>query len=113
MSHLSILPTVVSDLDHLVATLEELGASPHTGDVLEGFHDERVPVAVKVCLEGEQLGWQRQPDGSLAVVGDLQRLSRSLDVQRFLAAVTRSYAARVALAQAMRELPQAHVHLAA
>ncbi len=113
MSHLSILPTVVSDLDHLVATLEELGASPQTGGVLQGFNDEQVPVAVKVRLDGAALGWQRQRDGSLAVVGDLQRLSRSLDVQRFLAAVTRSYAARVALAQAMRELPQAHVHLAA
>ncbi len=113
MSHLSILPTVVSDLDHLVATLEELGASPQTGGVLQGFNDEQVPVAVKVRLDGAALGWQRQRDGSLAVVGDLQRLSRSLDVQRFLAAVTRSYAARVALSQAMRELPQAHVHLAA
>ena len=112
MSHLSILPTVVSDLDHLVATLEELGANPQLVGELQGFNDEQVPVAVKVHLAGDQLGWQRQPDGSLAVVGDLQRLSRSLDVQRFLAAVTRVYAARVAVAQALRELPQAHVHLA-
>ncbi len=112
MSHLSILPTVVSDLDHLVATLEELGANPQLVGELQGFNDEQVPVAVKVHLAGDQLGWQRQPDGSLAVVGDLQRLSRSQSLQRLLGAITRRYAAELALRQAASAFPGAQVSVA-
>jgi hypothetical protein len=61
--------------------------------------------------EGLQIGWSRQPDGSLALVGDLQRLARSQSVQQLIGRITRCYAARHALQAAARELPGANVAL--
>jgi hypothetical protein len=65
------------------------------------------------CGSGHCLGWRRQADGSLALVGDLQRLSRSQNLQGLLARITRRYAASSALAAAQRHLPTAQVSLSA
>ncbi|KRO90583.1 MAG: hypothetical protein ABR96_06125, partial [cyanobacterium BACL30 MAG-120619-bin27] len=78
MSHLTILPTVLRDAEGLAASLVALGHTPIYGGVLNGFAAERQSVLLQVVLPGgERLGWQRHRDGSLALVGDLQRLSRS------------------------------------
>ncbi len=112
MSHLSILPTVVHDLDQLAAALIDLGCSPLRGGDLAGFADERVRVDLQVQLSPQlPLGWCRQRDGSLALVGDLQRLSRSRHLQAFLGRLTRRYAARMALQEASRQLPMALIDL--
>lgn len=101
MSHLSILPTVLRDAELLERSLEQLGLQPSRGGMLYGFADEPQPVAVKVELPGgERLGWQRQADGTLALVGDLQRISRSRSLQALITRLTRCYAARLALQQA-------------
>jgi hypothetical protein len=114
MSHLSILPTVLHDADVLAASLEALGLQPLWGGHLEGFAGEREPVLLQVrCGSGHRLGWRRQADGSLALVGDLQRLSRSQNLQGLLARITRRYAASSALAAAQRHLPTAQVSLSA
>ncbi|MEB3321392.1 MAG: DUF1257 domain-containing protein [Synechococcaceae cyanobacterium] len=114
MSHLSILPTVLQDADCLTATLEALGLAPVRGGRLEGFPGTSEPVDLQVRLpEGLPLGWRRQADGSLAVVGDLQRLSRSRAVQDLLGRITRDYAARRALQEAARCLPGARLHVGA
>jgi hypothetical protein len=112
MSHLSILPTVLRDADVLAASLEALGLQPRWGGYLEGFAGERQPVLLQVSIaDGPSLGWSRQADGSLALVGDLQRLSRSQSVQRLLAGITRCYAARQALVDAQMHLATAQVSL--
>lgn len=109
MSHLSILPTVLRDADHLVASLESLGLQPIRGGSLCGFQESQ-PVEVRVeFADGQSLGWSRQSDGSLSLVGDLQRLSRSRPLQRLLGRITRAYAARQALAEAAAQLPGAVV----
>jgi hypothetical protein len=109
MSHLSILPTVLRDTDHLVASLESLDLHPIRGGNVRGFEESR-PVEVRVeFADGQSLGWIRQSDGSLALVGDLQRLSRSRPLQRLLGRITRAYAARQALAEAAAQLPGAVV----
>jgi hypothetical protein len=114
MSHLSILPTVLHDADALAASLEALGLQPLWGGHLEGFAGEMEPVVLQVrCAAGHHLGWQRQADGSLALVGDLQRLSRSQNVQQLLARITRRYAASRALADAQLHVPAAQVSLGA
>ncbi|QVL54214.1 MAG: DUF1257 domain-containing protein [Cyanobium sp. M30B3] len=114
MSHLSILPTVLHDADVLAASLEALGLRPRWGGHLEGFAGERQPVLLQVrCGSGHCLGWRRQADGSLALVGDLQRLSSSQNLQQLLARITRRYAASRALADAQRHLPGAQVSLIA
>ena len=113
MSHLSILPTVLHDADRLAASLASLGLRPLRGGELTGF-EQTLPVEVQVVVEaGLALGWSRQPDGSLALVGDLQRLSRSLPIQRLLGRITRAYAARQALEEASVQLPDALLHLRA
>ena len=116
MSHLTILPTVLRDAEGLAASLVALGHTPIYGGVLKGFAAERQPVLLQVVLPGgERLGWQRHLDGSLALVGDLQRLSRSQSLQslqRLLGAITRRYAAELALRQAASAFPGAQVSVA-
>jgi hypothetical protein len=101
MSHLSILPTVLRDADLLAASLTGLGFRPRWGGELQGFADDRQAVDLQVRLpDGQPLGWRRQSDGSLALVGDLQRLGQSGSLQRLIGRITRAYAARQALADA-------------
>ena len=113
MSHLSILPTVLQDEIVLAQALSDLGLEPLGPGELRGFASERQQVALRVQLpEGLWLGWCRQADGSLALVGDLQRLARSRSVQQLIGRITRRYAARHALLNAARDLPGARVELA-
>lgn len=112
MSHLSILPTVLRDIDCLAASLASLGLHPQPGGVLEGFSGERRRLDLRVTLpDGLILGWRRCSDGSLGLVADLQRLSRSRDLEPLLSRLTRAYAAREALEAASRELPAAVVRV--
>jgi hypothetical protein len=111
MSHLSILPTVVRDQEQLVAALGDLGFEPVAGGVIRGFGGEMVRVELQVAVSpSHSLGWQRQPDGSLALVGDLQRLSRSHSLQHLIGTITRRYALRLALRDAMEQVPMATIH---
>ncbi|MBD2423108.1 DUF1257 domain-containing protein [Cyanobium sp. FACHB-13342] len=110
MSHLSILPTVLRDAEGLAASLNALGHPPTWGGQLDGFAGESQPVVLQVALAGGQrLGWMRHADGSLALVGDLQRLSRSQTLQRLLGRITKRYAAEMALRQATSLGPGAQV----
>ena len=114
MSHLSILPTVLRDETLLAQALEDLSLPVERHGVLEGFADDRQPVALHVRLpEGVSIGWAAQADGSLALVGDLQRLSRSRPLQTLLGQITKRYAARLALQSAARDLPNAQLDLVA
>jgi len=101
LSHLSILPTVLRDVACLRETLASLGLEPVGDGVIEGFGGESLPVLLGVRLaDGTSIGWSRSADGSLALVGDLQRLSRSQGLTELLGRLTRSYAARAALRDA-------------
>lgn len=112
MSHLSILPTVLRHTDTLAASLGALGLAPRRGGSLEGFAGDQQPVELQVTLaDGLVLGWQRGSDGSLALVADLQRLSRSRDLEPFLSRLTRAYAAREALLAASLHLSTADVRI--
>ena len=112
MSHLSILPTVLRDETVLAQALTDLELCPQPAGLLIGFAGEQQPVSLRVQLpDGLQFGWVRQPDGSLALVGDLQRLSRSHAVQQLIGRITRRYAARLALQTAAREMPGTVVQL--
>ena len=112
MSHLSILPTVLRDADCLAATLASLDLPWSRGGELSGFGGETLAVALRVELaDGQPLGWAWQGDGSLALVGDLQRISRCTALQHLLGRITRAYAARMALQEAGRVLPTASIEL--
>ena len=112
MSHLSILPTVLRDSEVLGATLSTLKLPWRHGGDLVGFGGERIAVTLQLQLrDGQGLGWIRQANGSLALVGDLQRLSRNTALQRLLGRITRAYAARAALHDASLALPTASIEL--
>jgi hypothetical protein len=114
LSHLSILPTVLRDADCLAATLAALGLPPEPGGELHGFSGEGEAVLLRVTLpDGISLGWCRQHDGSLALVGDLQVLSRARELPALLGRITRDYAARLALRQAAAALPEAVLQVGA
>jgi hypothetical protein len=111
MSHLSILPTVLRDADLLIEALRDLALPVQRGGELSGFAGQKEAVLVRAQMpEGLWLGWVRQSDGNLALVGDLQQLSRSRSLQQLIGRITRGYAARRALAAAQRDLAGAAVH---
>ena len=114
MSHLSILPTVLRELDLLDAALCDLGLSPVSGGDLQGFADDLQPVDRSVTLaDGQRIGWRRQRDGQLVLVADLQRLSRSRSLRPLIGAITRRYAARLALREAALSLAGAQIEVSA
>jgi len=127
MSHLSILPTLLRDVDLLAEALTDLGQVVHRGGAVEGFAGERVPVLVRLDLAGGSLlgsqsqtqsqtqakravrpaqrslsasfslGWARQLDGTLALVGDLGRIAVASPLQELLSQLSHRYALRQAL----------------
>ena len=119
MSHLSILPTRLRDVDLLAEALTDLGQQVHRGGAVEGFAGERVPVLLRLDLapgpllathgkpiarktpqsSSFSLGWARQLDGSLALVGDLGRIAAAGPLQELLSQLSRRYA----LLQALRD----------
>ncbi len=119
MSHLSILPTRLRDVDLLAEALTDLGQEVHRGGAVEGFAGERLPVLLRLDLapgpllatQGKpiarkipqsssfSLGWARQLDGSLALVGDLGRIAAAGPLQELLSQLSRRYA----LLQALRD----------
>ena len=119
MSHLSILPTRLRDVDLLAEALTDLGQQVHRGGAVEGFAGEWVPVLLRLDLapgpllatQGKpiarktpqsssfSLGWARQLDGSLALVGDLGRIAAAGPLQELLSQLSRRYA----LLQALRD----------
>ena len=131
MSHLSILPTLLRDVELLAEALTDLGQLVHRGGAVEGFAGERVPVLVRLDLAGGSLlgslspspnqtksqaqskravrppngslgasfslGWARQLDGTLALVGDLGRIAVASPLQELLSQLSHRYALRQAL----------------
>jgi hypothetical protein len=112
MSHLSILPTVLTDETLLAQALQDLHFEVQWGGELRGFADDRQAVLLSIAASADQrLGWSRQADGSLALVGDLQKLGRSSALQSLIAQITRRYALHQALLAAQSELPTVNVEL--
>ncbi len=133
MSHLSILPTLLRDVDLVAEALTDLGQQVHRGGAVEGFAGEQVPVLLRLDLVAGpllgslgpslaqtqtqtqtqskrltrrsaqplspsfSLGWARQLDGSLALVGDLGRIAAASPLQELLSQLSRRYALGQAL----------------
>jgi hypothetical protein len=125
MSHLSILPTLLHDVDLLAEALTDLGQEVQRGGAVEGFAGERVPVQLRLDVvvgpllgspsqtqarskrsarkttqalsPSFSLGWARQMDGSLALVGDLGRIAAASPLQELLSQLSHRYALRQAL----------------
>jgi len=114
LSHLSILPTVLRDADRLAVVLQSLGLTPLQGGCLEISLGDSQPVLLRVELtDGLAIGWQRQSDGSLALVCDLQRFSRHRSLAALIDRITRAYAVHQAIEEAAAGLPTALITIRA
>ena len=93
MSHLSILPTVFTDLERLVRALRNEGFSVERTTELQGFADDSRTVDV-LAAHGDAmpLGWTQREDGTIVMHGDIQRISRQPGLEQRLQRVTRRYA---------------------
>jgi len=93
MSHLSILPTVFTDLERLVHALRDEGFSVQRTTELNGFADDSHSVDV-LAERGRAmpLGWTQHEDGTIVMHGDIQRISRHPGLKQRLQRVTRRYA---------------------
>ena len=96
MSHLSILPTVLHDVERLAESLESFGfKSIEVVSCPPRWQPKRLSLGA--CEGGQQLGWRQSSSGSLELVADLERVSRDHSLQTLLSRLTRAYAARQAL----------------
>ena len=93
MSHLSILPTVFTDLERLVQALCDEGFTVKRSTELKGFADDSHAVDV-LAFQGSAmpLGWTQREDGTIVMHGDIQRISRQPGLEQRLQRVTRRYA---------------------
>ena len=93
MSHLSILPTVFTDLERLVQALCDEGFTVERSNELQGFADDSHAVDV-LAFQGSAmpLGWTKRVDGTIVMHGDIQRISRHPGLEQRLQRVTRRYA---------------------
>ena len=93
MSHLSILPTVFTDLERLVQALCHEGFRVERTTQLRGFADDSHAVDV-LATHGSvvPLGWTQREDGTIVMHGDIQRISRQSGLEQRLQRVTRRYA---------------------
>ena len=93
MSHLSILPTVFTDLERLVQALCDEGFTVKRSTELKGFADDSHAVDVRAFqCSPMPLGWTQREDGTIVRHGDIQRISRQPGLEQRLQRVTRRYA---------------------
>jgi hypothetical protein len=112
MSHLTILPTVLLDLELMVSALEALHLGPQRDGMVVGFAGERQPVDIHIQLpNGQSLGWRRQADGSLALVADLQKLAQCTAVPQLLTEITLAYTTHHALKEASNSFSGATIEV--
>ena len=100
MSHLSILPTVYTDLDRLADALRLEGFDVVIDGMLHRF--DAAPAAVDLLIQigdGFALGWTRRPDGTIEMHGDLQRISLHSGLEARLQRLARRYALLHAFSQ--------------
>ena len=103
MSHLSILPTVFTRLDWLEQSLVDEGFTVGRGASLPVFGRDPQAVDLLASIDSSHpLAWVRRHDGSITMVGDLQRISLHTGLSGRLQRVTRRYALLEAMDQIQR-----------
>jgi len=109
MSHLSILPTIYTDLERLAQALGQEGFEVTAKGQLPGFGPSTIAVDLAATYgDSMVLGWVHQSDGSISLRSDLQRISRTTGLETALQRVARRYSLLTALAEVERQqLPTA------
>ena len=101
MSHLTILPTVITDLELLEETLLAEHYLVQRPGLIKAFGQDVFPAElVATDSSGLQMGWRRDADGSLALMLDLGQTRNSAGHKTHLKTILRAYALRSALRSA-------------
>ena len=100
MSHLSILPTVFTDLELLEQALCDEDFTVERKTELKSFADDSHAVDVHATHGADMsLGWTKRQDGTIVLHGDIQRISHQPGLEQRLQRVTRRYALLHAMEQ--------------
>ena len=101
MSHLTILPTVITDLELLEETLLAENYLVQRPGLIKAFGQDIYPAElVATDSSGLQMGWRWDADGSLALMLDLGQTRNSVGHKTHLKTILRAYALRSALRSA-------------
>ena len=101
MSHLTILPTVITDLELLEETLLAEHYLVQRPGLIKAFRQDVFPAElVATDSSGLQMGWRWDADGSLALMLDLGQTRNSAGHKTHLKTILRAYALRSALRSA-------------
>ena len=101
MSHLTILPTVITDLELLEETLLAEHYLVQRPGLIKAFGQDVFPAElVATDSSGLQMGWRWDADGSLALMLDLGQTRNSAGHKTHLKTILRAYALRSALRSA-------------
>lgn len=101
MSHLTILPTVITDLELLEETLLAEHYLVQRPGLIKAFgQDIYSAELVATDSSGLQMGWKWEADGSLALMLDLGQTKNSAGHKTHLKTILRAYALRSALRDA-------------
>ena len=101
MSHLTILPTVITDLELLEETLLAEHYLVQRPGLIKAFgQDIYAAELVATDRSGLQMGWRWDADGSLALMLDLGQTRDSAGHKTHLKTILRAYALRSALRSA-------------
>ena len=101
MSHLTILPTVIKDLELLEETLLAEHYLVQRPGLIKAFGQDVFPAElVATDSSGLQMGWRWDADGSLALMLDLGQTRNSAGHKTHLKTILRAYALRSALRSA-------------
>ena len=98
MSHLTILPTVITDLELLEETLLAEHYLVQRPGLIKAFGEDIFTAdLVATDRSGLQMGWRWDSDGSLSLMLDLGQTKDSAGHQTSLKTILRAYALRSAL----------------
>jgi hypothetical protein len=98
MSHLTILPTVITDLELLEETLLAEHYLVQRPGLIKAFGEDIFTAdLVATDRSGLQMGWRLDSDGSLSLMLDLGQTKDSAGHQTRLKTILRAYALRSAL----------------
>ena len=101
MSHLTILPTVITDLELLEETLLAEHYLVQRPGLIKAFGQDIYPAElVATDSSGLQMGWRWDADGSLALMLDLGQTRNSVGHKTHLKTILGAYALRSALRSA-------------
>ncbi|MCY7273970.1 MAG: DUF1257 domain-containing protein [Phormidesmis sp. CAN_BIN44] len=99
MSHFNTLRSKLTDIGILKSSLHSLGMVVHTDAEVRGSDCQRIRADVVAVLEGGyDLGWTRNPDGSLDLIADLWGVARHHNMAALLNSINQNYVVNHTLA---------------